>query len=63
MLRNIILIVIAIIILLVILFAWGVFEVGDAALDATTGAEIEGGTTVEPEALETEPEIEGGVSD
>ncbi|SDY09671.1 hypothetical protein [Citreimonas salinaria] len=59
MLRNIILIVIAIIILLVVLFAWGVFEAGDEALEATTpGAEIEEGTVVEPEPLEeaTEPE-------
>ena len=54
MLRNIILIVVAIIILLVVLFAWGVFEAGDAALDATTPGteieeteELEGGTVVD----------------
>ena len=47
MLRNILLIVGLVILLLVVLFVWGVFEVGEEAIDATQ-------PDVEVEGVETE---------
>jgi hypothetical protein len=47
MLRTIVLVIVAIIVLLVVLFAWGVIEIGDEAIEATT----------------PETEIEEGVAD